>query len=379
MPLTSAKAFDKEISKATTEGICSFAKGNGRTKTIFAALLAYENSLSLNQAEAQKAAYLFQVTKECKAWCLAKAGEVKGNTPARRRIIERVSNEAYAELKNSPLVGQALAGFNRAKGSGRTFGATPLKGVYAHEGAAYQQFKALGQFHDPRAIRFAPSATTMGQQAPQIDRVKPNGQLKDFTFAEYMQLDVLLNRQYKVLYLNKIQRLEFMVGVDRRQRKLVKATDDSPYDMPGSTVNDDLGQGDNPQHDSQMYACDKYGNLFVFKADVQGQRNGAVQQVNHSTFCAGKDVLCAGTISIKGGQLRGISNLSGHYLPDTKQLTDLLKKLVDDGILIDGVLVLDRSPQRAGNSYTEGIRYLAGRYGEFRLNQGQAFLENRMT
>ena len=50
MPLTSAKAFDKEISKATTEGICSFAKGNGRTKTIFAALLAYENSLSLNQA-----------------------------------------------------------------------------------------------------------------------------------------------------------------------------------------------------------------------------------------------------------------------------------------------------------------------------------------
>lgn len=375
MALTRSKVFDKQISDATTEGILSFAKGNGRTKTISAALAAYEQAGRMNQAEAQMAAYLFQVIKECKKWGQEKAKETKGNTPARRRIIERVSNEAYAELKNSPLVGQALTRFNWAKGSGKTRSSVPLVGVYAHEGAAYQQFKAQGQFHDPRAPRFAPSATRMGDNPMEIDSVKTNGQLKEFTFAEYMKLDQLLNGQYKVLYLSKIQRLEFMVGVDGATSTLVKATDDSAYNMPGSTVADDLGEGADHETDSQMYACDKHGNLFVFKANVQEERNGIVKQVNHSTFCAGKDVICAGTISIKGGRLRGISNKSGHYQPNTAQLTLLLRKLVEDGIAMDQVLVLDMSlPQ--GN-YTQGVRYLLGRYGQFAVGQDQAFLENR--
>ena len=90
--------------------------------------------------------------------------------------------------------------------------------------------------------------------------------------------------------------------------------------------------------------------------------------MNHSTLCAGRDVICAGTISIKNGVLRGITNTSGHYQPNTDALTQLLRKLRDeDGVNLNTVIVADQSQSR---NITIGAEFLRQNRGyKCRLNE----------
>ncbi|KAK9760404.1 hypothetical protein K7432_015592 [Basidiobolus ranarum] len=51
---------------------------------------------------------------------------------------------------------------------------------------------------------------------------------------------------------------------------------------------------------------------------------------HHSTFLAGGPVLCGGTIAVSHGELRELTNASGHYKPSKQQLEAadrLLKKM----------------------------------------------------
>lgn len=47
--------------------------------------------------------------------------------------------------------------------------------------------------------------------------------------------------------------------------------------------------------------------------------------LNHSTFNAGNEVVCAGMLSITNAQLTMINNESGHYKPDQKNLFDCVQ------------------------------------------------------
>jgi hypothetical protein len=85
--MTSADEFERAIKKATSKGIGSSFKGPGRTAPIAAALRAYEESGAKNEAQAERAAYLYQVIKNCNAWSQLKTGKTGGNTSARRRVI----------------------------------------------------------------------------------------------------------------------------------------------------------------------------------------------------------------------------------------------------------------------------------------------------
>jgi hypothetical protein len=74
---------------------------------------------------------------------------------------------------------------------------------------------------------------------------------------------------------------------------------------------------------------------------------------------AGNEVLCAGTISIKDGVLKGVSNLSGHYAPDTAALTTMLREWQNaDAVPLDRVVVLDK----ALGITTFGKKFMAGDY-----------------
>jgi hypothetical protein len=182
---------------------------------------------------------------------------------------------------------------------------------------------------------------------------------QNITFAEFADLDRELRSQYKVLYLSKIQRLEFLVAAE--EGRFYKATDGTVFRGTQNSVIADLGQGEyqGADKDAQMYACDVNGNLFVFNPNLTDKRTKQPAQVNHSTALAGKDVLCAGTISIKNGYLKGISSLSGHYLPDTGALTKLLTEFRDNqGVSMDNVVVMDM----AKNITTSAVRYLLGDY-----------------
>src|ERR1700759_2126727 len=65
MALMTSADFDRRIAKATDWSIVASL---GRTAAISAALAAYHDSVRLNQAAAQQAAYLLQVVKACRDW-----------------------------------------------------------------------------------------------------------------------------------------------------------------------------------------------------------------------------------------------------------------------------------------------------------------------
>jgi len=349
----------------------------GRTKLIVAALEAYWESRDNQQADAEQASYLYQVIKLCKWWFNGRAGAPTSTTEATRRFtIERLLDEANQQLMLYPIVYNALMVYDKHKAGGAK-AATPLKNAYAHEGAAYQQAKAQGQFYDPHlprdvaakyaaprnmpnAPREAPSATLIeGKRSPLPNTPLARKPWQQLTFTDYMRLDALLNKQYKVLYLSKFQRLQYMVPVDHGH--FWRPMDGKPYDMPGSRVTDDVVAAAK----AYMYACDRYGSLFVMRNDMRDS-NGNYVQLNHSTLVGGRDVICAGTISIKGGRLRGISNKSGHYTPSTQELTEFLKLLRDDGgVKMDAsVLVIDQATQ----CFTTADRFLRGDYQDLGFN-----------
>jgi hypothetical protein len=59
----------------------------------------------------------------------------------------------------------------------------------------------------------------------------------------------------------------------------------------------------------------------------------------HSSYFAGKGVLCAGTIKITNGRVVAISNGSGHYAPRTSELVTLINTLFMHGVAMRGVTV----------------------------------------
>jgi hypothetical protein len=359
IPMTSSDRFRAEIQAVTRKKAFGLAKPkDGRSMLIYYAILAWESSTRGRNHEKAQAAYLYQVVKNCKQWLEAKSAKTTGSAPARRMIIQRVRQEAEAELVNYPEIQRALGSYNRHKQAGAR-PATPLYGVYAHERAVYDQHKApplsvpSTKSFSTVGARFAPSATIMESSG---QTVNPKKSFQQLTLAEYMKLDTLLKTEHNVLYMSQIQRLHYMVDVD--QATFSRATDGTPYHMNGSTVGNDLGMGAESQ--PYMYACDRYGNIFIVR-EGEFDRDGKKVQLNHSTLCAGRDVVCAGTISIKNGNLMGITNTSGHYRPDTEALSRVLRKLRDDdGVNLNNVIVADQSQNR---NTTTGAAFLVQNTG----------------
>lgn len=75
-----------------------------------------------------------------------------------------------------------------------------------------------------------------------------------------------------------------------------------------------------------MYAMDAYGNLFAHSTAM------GANQFNHSSFNAGREVVCAGMIAGQQGRLQFISNDSGHYRPSRLDLYSCLLKLQGAGV-----------------------------------------------
>jgi hypothetical protein len=361
--MMSAQEFENYIRKVTKKGFGSSFKKAGRTAVIAEALRAYEESVAANLAQADQAAYLYQVVKDCNTWLALKADYTGGNTGARRDVISMLRMQVFDTLRRQyPLVREALERYqakkNGAAANPTARSATPLHGVYAHERTAYGAGKVQGQFRNPGQLRFAPSATLMDREYadPFAKLARRFGkEFHDLTYAEYIELDRLLGMRCKVLYLSKLQRLHYMVAVENGE--FVKATDSSVVDMPGTTVGEDLGNGG--ESDTKVYACDMAGNLFIVQNNLRDSQN-AIVQLNHSTLLAGKEVVCAGTISIKKGRLRAISNQSGHYKPGTHALTQMVRELQNEGVDLRNVVVSDMALQQ----YTAGEFYLQGQYGK---------------
>ena len=121
-----------------------------------------------------------------------------------------------------------------------------------------------------------------------------------------------------VAYLPKSDRMQYLVMVNGNS---FTKPDGTPY----ATNPARIGPGQDRIGD--MWAMDKYGNLFVkSSAFIWG-----MGFFNHSSFNAGNEVICAGGIVLNNGVLAYIDNQSGHYKPDENRLRDACQILQADG------------------------------------------------
>lgn len=82
---------------------------------------------------------------------------------------------------------------------------------------------------------------------------------------------------------------------------------------------------------AEAWAMDEYGNILA-KDFIRQQLNvgGIEVMFNHSSLAAGNDVLCAGMIEIWQGEVKGVSNESGHYRPTAQMMANSLLVMRDE-------------------------------------------------
>ena len=280
-------------------------KSRGRLFQIDKALEAWHAAAN-GFDEEMKLAAAYDLQKECKRWIKIKQSEKgKESTQSRMDVVLTLmqqSTECLHDLLNVFGLGRALDRFEGRKFSrGSHDFSRPLQGVYGHERTLYVGY----------GKKRAPSGTLFDGQL-RSKKVKWRGpQFQDLTLSDYKKLDNLTQNRLNVLYLNKIQRLKYMAFP---VKGLLCDSEDNP-------ITTKIKRG-------EPYAMDRYGNLFVDDKGVLQMQH----QVNHSTFNSGRDVICAGSISIREGLLKMIDNCSGHYKPSKEHLREAIMVLAEEGV-----------------------------------------------
>ncbi|HZT37287.1 MAG TPA: hypothetical protein VFA28_05275 [Bryobacteraceae bacterium] len=146
----------------------------------------------------------------------------------------------------------------------------------------------------------------------------------------------ILDAGLKVLeYADDDLRAQYAVYVGKNKFKWDETN--MPIDTQGCTY------GDPPR--SALYAADLGGNFYCRVYDQTLENRGWFA---HSSFLAGENALCAGTMKIRYGRLIEISNLSGHYQPRREHLADACTAILEHGYdpMADGyALLADKAMQ----------------------------------
>jgi len=151
-------------------------------------------------------------------------------------------------------------------------------------------------------------------------------EVRDWSRAEIDYVQRLAEKKWsgEVAYLHRKGRYEYMVSYDGNGLLC---------DQNGHPITTET------KHPHQTaYAMDRYGNLFC--RDVDGgftidRDSGDLKFFNHSSFNAGKGVICAGVLVIVDGVLKSINNMSGHYRPTKTNLIECVKVLRADSVKLN--------------------------------------------
>jgi len=244
------------------------------------------------------------VYKACRHWLKAKAGKASPNAQNRRGVITLLQGRALAWMAHlDPAKGRMLQRFNASKQAGPRGNLKPMSGAYGHERSLYVS----------SGKTYAPSGTRLGDAyKAQHEHDMMTGQaftdFSDLTEQEYAELDRQLGGDNPVTYLPKLRRLQHMAYVEGNR---LRGFDEQPLTTD--------------QQNGWPYAIDEYGNLFTMPFP-----DPAVEQFNHSSFNAGKDVVCAGVIWVNQGVLVAIDNNSGHYKPSQENLHHAVTLLIQE-------------------------------------------------
>ena len=267
---------------------CAYWLNNNGQKTT---ALADHRIPLIQQLMANAIAALGTFNPEEAAFARRKTAAISGGAVSNTKI------EHTTIKKNIKSVG----GFTRPQ-------AKSLDGGYANERKYYETLKE----HDG-------SSDWSAAAGPVHSADQANWDTNDF--ATYANLFAQVKNgqsidTFQVTYLSKANRLQYLVvpttGVFQ------KPTSQNAYNSDNRVP---LGE-----RLADMWAMDIYGNLFVKDSKVINGKG----YFNHSSFNAGKDVICAGTLIINQGSLAYIDNQSGHYKPSVPDLRNACALLANE-------------------------------------------------
>jgi hypothetical protein len=305
----------------------------GNMADLIQAMIAYQNAAGPRIDE------LYIVYKEARAW---KKKHVNSMFATKRNLKEEAQvniliSEVIDELNAaSPGLGDALQGYGVRKAGGtvgKSF--TSLGKGYALERKTYVDG---GKTQAP----FSGSNISTAAERQGIDFHKIDAKT-------WNQLGGADNRVSRMYFVNKINRLKLRADCVNQGAAGYRWVDLQGAHMNILFANCTMAD----EFAVQLYAMDRYGNLFVDYPDdaygslilqqVRNPSRAAVDargKANHSSLCAGREVLCAGMIFFWKGQLIQIDNMSGHYAPKANALLKAVQVLDDAGTNLDYLRVM---------------------------------------
>lgn len=304
--------------------------GRGADMTLIDAAIAEWDVAQSGNDASRKVLALRHIIKTCSLYLKNRIGKKTNLCSKRKGQIRRVLDLALAALKKFDAAEGSFAS-NKSKGviHGRFDGkTTSLAGAYKHERTSYE---STGKTYAAAATILSDmdgfGASTYQQYVGEYEK-----QLRDAGGSQGAR-DLM-----SVAYLAKNDRMAYLAIAHDGVFKRPDGTDiySAGVDMSGARSGD-------------MWAMDRYGNFFVKAA---GAIRGKGAYFNHSSFCAGTDVVCAGVCMFnKGGVLVYLDNNSGHYKPDAEAVRSALAFLSDEGVNISLVRVGLATGNDSINSY----------------------------
>ncbi len=299
-----------------------FKSRGGDMAAIDLALEAWTLDCDSKIAGSQKLARVSAIASACDQWFSQKSSKSTDLSSARSQVIAEVRRacvKAQQYLKN---VATAESKTPNGMSSVRRAGTKGLGTGYSHERANYV---AGGKTAHPY------SASALGEDVATM------------SYNEFTEAGAAGGE--RVEFLNRKQRLDYLVtiqgGMMHRNGELINSglsktivrVDGKPKEVPGIYMD--------------TYAMDRYGNVYSKELKGIGEL-----YFNHSSYCAGKAVICAGTLGCVNGKLVYVSNLSGHYKPNTGFLRQFLHILAEEGVDLSEVLVESADTGRAMKALT---------------------------
>jgi hypothetical protein len=218
-------------------------------------------------------------------------------TQARYGVVNLLGKQVFEWLQYQQFQVQKVTnpgGFSRLQ---------PLQGAYRNERALYEFAQKNGN---------PISASRIHEIMGQLPNQSFNGKTFDqLTPLDMIQLDRIFGGNIPEMPLNSIPggsesrlapgRQVLFMNKEERIKCLLMIEDGLIQDGINSAM--DLFM-------PVPYAIDKFGNIYATK-----NWGSPTHSFNHSTFNAGKEVICAGTLKVKQGGLTELDNASGHYKP----------------------------------------------------------------
>ena len=252
------------------------------------------------------------VYKTCRLWLKSKDGKTSNAANRRRGEVNLVIAGAIQWINHlDPDLGRAFEVFHRRKADhGGYEWLKPMADPYLNERETYlnsdKETAISGSLIDQKSgLNSVRNALGINQDFDNLSE------------DQWHQIDEhFVNEDLSVVYLKKMERLRYMLLIDNG---FLRTIDWQLHSSAGD-------QG-------WPFAMDSYGNLFTTDDEAQAG------QFNHSSFNAGKPVVCAGFLKVDHGQLIKINNNSGHYKPSLEELDSAVRLLERAQVFLNGVIV----------------------------------------